>query len=85
MTPLEVSNLKAKLDAGALGLKELYAAVDALVDDVRKDRAEAKRLKEVLEEIKLGKGEFSTDHHQHAKNTIEAMKKLAHHALEPKP
>lgn len=37
---------------------------------------------EVLEEISLGKGRYSLDHHQHAKNTIEEMKQLALEAIE---
>jgi hypothetical protein len=43
--------------------------------------AENERLREALTEIAEGKGRYSTDRLEHANNTIEDMKKLAHAAL----
>lgn len=37
---------------------------------------------DALRTIAKGEGPFSVDHHQFAKNVIEAMKKTAHAALE---
>ena len=42
---------------------------------------EIARLRGVLREISEGKGRFTTDHYQHAMNTIEDMKELATDAL----
>lgn len=44
---------------------------------------EAAKLREALEEIAIGRGAFSLDHLQHAKNCIENMKAVAIAALTP--
>ena len=38
---------------------------------------EVERLWKILREVSEGRGRFSTDHHEHAKNTVEDMKELA--------
>lgn len=43
------------------------------------------RMRKVLREISLGKGQFDQDHYIHARNTIEDMKQLALDALDYKP
>jgi hypothetical protein len=50
-------------------------------DELRAVSAENKRLREALGEITEGKGRFSTDQFEHARNTIEDMKELARAAL----
>lgn len=42
---------------------------------------EVERLLAYLTEISQGKGRFSLDHHEHARNTIEDMKQLALDAM----
>jgi len=44
--------------------------------------AAAPEMLEALEQIAEGRGTFSLDHHQHAKNTIEEMKALAVAAIQ---
>lgn len=55
-------------------LTEMFDRAAAAVDQ-RDDMVAA------LKEISEGRGPFSQDHHQHAKNTIEAMKAVAVAAL----
>ncbi len=46
---------------------------------------DCKTVKDVLEAITEGRGRYSMDHHQHAKNTIEDMKALARRGLKLLP
>lgn len=46
-------------------------------------KAANKRLREALREISEGRGRFSLDNFEHARNTIEDMKELALAALAP--
>lgn len=41
-----------------------------------------KRLTEALEEVTLGRGRYSMDNFEHARNCIEDMKEVARKALE---
>lgn len=66
--------------------KQLIIDYRNLVPILARDwQAQQKKLDgavEALEEIKLGKGRYSQDHFEHARNCIEDMKELAQQALE---
>lgn len=51
------------------------------IEFLQREWNEARALRAALEDIADGKGRFSTDPFQHAKNTIEDMKALAKAAL----
>jgi len=58
--------------------------LDLLEGDLKRQRklwAEIHKLREALEEIKLGRGAYDQDQFQHAINTIESMKQIADKAL----
>jgi hypothetical protein len=62
-------------------LADAAAVIDRQVDRQDKIIAENFRLRGFLRAISEGRGRYSLDHHEHAKNTIADMKKLALDAI----
>ena len=68
-------------------LREIGEAVPfvngkTILSRVQDTVAEVERLRVALGEIAEGRGRFSLDHFQHAKNTIEDMKEIAQKAID---
>jgi len=59
-------------------LNEVLTVASTQIDSREK---EIDKLREALEEIKLGRGAYDQDQFQHAVNTIESMKQIADKAL----
>ena len=75
---LAIEEHEAALCPEDYGCKEYIAL---LIKQRDQARACVVGLIEALREISEGRGRFSLDHHQHAKNTIEDMKEIAVKAL----
>jgi hypothetical protein len=96
-TALQSAEATVERLTGELAEDKLHAArdqrfIDTLNNEAdgllaRAEKAEAAlaEAREALRQISEGRGEFSLDHHQHAKNTIESMKEIALSALAPLP
>ena len=72
----------AEADEGQARLQRMEKAWNDLLYEKKDLLVRFERLKETLEEISKGEGVYSLDQLQHARNTIEAMKRLADEALE---
>lgn len=62
-------------------IEDSFAIADFILSREKSIQAKLERARVALAEITEGKGRFSLDNYEHARNTIEDMKELAQEAL----